>query len=129
MYYKKLANILAKQKYDLSISEARIAAHTGLSQPTVHRILSGKHEGATWDDVVGIAHFLGIKIAIETEDADKILDRKAQKLAEAITQINLATNQLEGQGFSKEQKEKFITETKRWLLNEPKKIWLDDDGL
>lgn len=126
MNYQYLANILAKQKHDLGMSEAYIAQQAGVSQPTVHRILSGRHNRAAWNDVAAIAGVLKIQITIQAEDPETILDRRAQAMAETMTRINRASNQLEGQGFSDSAKQKMTRETKAWLRERPKKLWWEE---
>ena len=60
MKYSQVSNILAERKLKLGMSENYIAKKSELSQPTVHRILSGKHKKAKFNDVLKIASVLGM---------------------------------------------------------------------
>ena len=102
MYYELLSNILAERKHQLGMSEAYIAREAGLSQPTVHRILSGVHPSASFNDIMMIAEVMGLKtesFSLEFEDITDMLTQQAEQLAKKYTDINNATNQMEGQGL------------------------------
>lgn len=124
MNYFDVSNLMASQKSELGYSEAYIAKLSGVSQPTVHRILSGAHNRAAYEDVVKIAHVLQLYISVAGEDPEDIIERRAQELAEEITRMTLATSQLEGQGFSEKEQRKFIHETKiKLLAGSRRKLW------
>lgn len=129
MYYAQLINLFAKQKADLGMSESYIAERAGLSQPTVHRIFSGKHNKTAWNDLIEIGHVIGVEINMEgirITPAEKILDRQAEQIATHMTRIMQATSQLEGQGLAEKQQEKLKAENKLWLLaGSRKKLWME----
>ena len=129
MYYQKIINILAERKLKLGMSEALIAERASLSQPTVHRILSGKHHNAAWNDIIAIAEVLGLvsgSLKFEFQPIEDMLDNQATMLATAIVGINQATNQLEGQGLAPDEKEKLIYQSKLKLLTGPRGyLWME----
>lgn len=126
MHYNRLANLLAQQKQALGMTEAYIAARTGVSQPTVHRILSGKNKAAAWKDVIAIANVLGMAVTVTITPPADILDRRAQDAAAEIARAARATSQLEGQGLSDSAQQELSRETAAWLRASPKKLWWDE---
>ena len=129
MYYQKFVNILAERKLKLGMSESLIAHRASLSQPTVHRILSGQHHKTSWNDMIAIAEVLGLvsgSLDFKFQPVDEMLDNQATMLATAIVGINQATNQLEGQGLAPDEKEKLIYQSKLKLLTGPRGyLWME----
>jgi hypothetical protein len=130
MNYKKLINIYAKQKVDLGMSESYIAEQTCLSQPTVHRIFTGQHDKAAWNDMIEIGKVLGIELCpdgFRIKSAKKMVEEQAENLANIITRITQATSQMEGQGLSQTQKRKMVEEAKiRLLAGSRRKLWMEE---
>ena len=62
MNYIEMVNLLSERKLKLGMSEAHIAARSKVSQPTVHRIFSGNHKNAGFEDMMTIAKVLGVEI-------------------------------------------------------------------
>lgn len=119
MYYEVLSNILAERKRQLGMSEAYIAREAGLSQPTVHRILSGEHSSTSLNDIMMIAEVMGLKtetFQLEFEDVTDMLTQQAESLAKKYTDINNATNQMEGQGLTNADKKRLGFGLKAALL-------------
>ncbi len=126
MDYKTIANLLAHQKRELGMSEAYIGKMAHVSQPTVHRILSGKHDKAAWTDMVAIGKVLGISFSAIVVPAENTREAKAAELAEMVTQRVQATSQMEGQGLSDIVQEKMRRQTLHELLAAPKgRLWQD----
>ena len=127
MNYYQIANILSDKKRTLGMSEAMIADKSGVSQSTTHRILSGKHPGASWMDVSEIARVLGIGITHTSIPAVDMLEAQAEMLAQAMTGIMLATNQLEGQGINPDDTRRLKAQTKAKLLAGSKsRLWMEE---
>lgn len=124
MNYTTISGILGAQKTHLGLTEVQIARDTGISQPTVHRILSGRHHRAAWNDIAAIAHRLGVELIAESNNAYAMIMRRAEEVAQDIVDATQATSQLEGQGFSDQKQEEFIQQTKAELLAGPKRrLW------
>lgn len=127
MYYETIINVLADRKRKLGMTEAYIAKKAKISQPTVHRILSGQHKKAAWDDIIKIGAVLGMKcktLQVEFEPIEEMLDYQAGMLASITVALNNATNQMEGQGFSLDEQNRLIFEAKsRWLSGTRRNIW------
>jgi transcriptional regulator with XRE-family HTH domain len=127
MDYKRIANILALQKRSLGLSEAALARLTGVSQPTVHRILSGQHERAAWADIVALSKVMGVSLTVIVMPPQDILEEKAEAVATQLVGKNQATNQLEGQGLSDQTQKAMIRQTvHRLLAGSKSKLWLEE---
>lgn len=126
MDYKQIANLLAHQKRQLGLSEAALAQMTGVSQPTVHRILSGRHERAAWADVVALAKVMGVVLSVKVLPSAEMLEERAEAVATNLVKRTQATSQLEGQGLSDQKQKDMIRQTVHQLLAGSKsKLWLD----
>lgn len=124
MNYTTISGVLAMQKRHLGLTEAQIARDTGISQPTVNRIFSGRHHRAAWNDIAAIAHRLGVEIIAESNNAYAMIMRRAEEVAQDIAEATQATSQLEGQGFSEDKQAEFVHQTKAELLAGPKRrLW------
>ncbi len=69
-------NDLIARKQTLGLSNSGIARLSGVSKPTVDRIMSGRHDRATLANVAKIAGTLGMEIRFAArEDAETGLER------------------------------------------------------
>ena len=89
-----LIETMKRQKKALGMTNAVIASRSGLSEPTVVRILSG-HAGAHFDHVLAIAKVLGVDLNARTTDPEKILKRQAHYKAEMIMRLVRGNSALE----------------------------------
>ena len=124
MDYKQIANLLAHQKHQLGMSEAYIGKTAHVSQPTVHRILSGLHDRAAWNDIVAIGKVLGVSFSALVVPAEDQIEARAEKIAKSIARKVEATSQLEGQGLSDRGQERLSRQTVHELIAGPRgKLW------
>lgn len=96
MYATKIINQLNIQKKRLGMSNGVIAQRSGVSEPTVTRILSGQHSSAHFDHVLAIASILGIDLAIgRIEDPEVMKREQAEEKAEQIMRLVRGNSALE----------------------------------
>lgn len=135
MNYIDMANIMAERKAKLGMSEAYIAWRSGVSQSVVHRILSGKHPRAAFEDFLAIAKTLGLKerrvpsgFDLRWQSIPFMLEQRAKILAVVQAALVQGTSGLEGQAVSRQEQERLLMEYKNKLLAGPKKdLWSADD--
>jgi transcriptional regulator with XRE-family HTH domain len=106
---------------------AMVAARSGVSLPTVQRILSGQHPNATFVNVNAIARALDMTIASQPQTpADELRERQAAKRARELVGLVQATSALEGQALDTAAVERMIRQTIHELLaGSPRKLWSD----
>ena len=92
-----LTSALERRRRELGMSRAVVARRSGLSLPTVQRILSGGGETAAFVNVLAIANALGIRLEVRAEDADEILERQAREKARHLVALVQGSAGLEGQ--------------------------------
>jgi transcriptional regulator with XRE-family HTH domain len=91
-------NDLNQRRRDLGMSYAALAKRSGVSLPTVYRILSGGHEAASWTNVVAIADALGVCAGFAPRvKADRLRYEQARQKAKRLVRMVQGTSGLEGQ--------------------------------
>lgn len=124
---------LEARRRALGITKILVAKHTGVSLPTVNRILTGREANPTVESIGAIAKLLGVTVQLgaqeglnEAQNAHEF--RKARALVKAkrlVRQVqgNMA---LEGQGLDAKTLEQMIERTSYELLTGPaKQLWED----
>ncbi len=82
------------------MSDYHIAQRSGVSQPTVHRILSGENPEASFAKIIAIAEALGIKITVHDEKTvSGLRENQAYLKAGKSVDMTQGTSALEGQGL------------------------------
>ena len=127
MLYREIINRLAGKRQELGMSDTYIAHKAGLSQPTVNRILSGRHSSARLDHIIAIAEVLGMKCQmLDTKDAESMRYERARHVARKLAETTQATMALEGQGLKwKNIKDIMGREISKLLAGSNKKLWSD----
>jgi transcriptional regulator with XRE-family HTH domain len=119
--------LLTDRRRELGITHAMIAAHSGVSEPTVKRILGGRMEEASFANVMAIAGALGISIKVFEADAHDMRVRQARSKAERIAKMVQATSGLEGQGLDDSDYRRLVERTFHQLMaGSDRKLWSDD---
>ena len=118
---------LDRRRRELGMTYATIAARSGVSLPTVQRILSGDHPNATFANVDAIARVLEMTIASQAQmPADELRERQAAKRARELVGLVQATSALEGQALDGDAVERMVRQTVHELLaGSPRKLWAD----
>src|SRR6476659_2286572 len=99
---ERLLATLDQRRRWLGMNYAVIAKRSGVSMPTVVRILSGKHPQAIFANVYAIANALGLSLDLREEiRGDELLERQARQKARRVTAMLQGTSGLEGQALGK----------------------------
>lgn len=91
------AERLRQRRESLGMSYSVVAAMSGVSEPTVKRILGGHVAEASFASVVAIAEALGASLGVEEIGADELCRRQARRKAERIARLVQGTSALESQ--------------------------------
>lgn len=79
------------------MSYAAVAARSGVSEPTVKRILGGQLAQASFANVAAIAEAMGASIELAETDPDELSREQAHRKAEEVARLVQGTSALEGQ--------------------------------
>lgn len=91
------ADRLKSRRESLGMSYAVVAARSGVSEPTVKRILGGLVAEASFGNVVAIASALGASFGIEETDPEELCRQQARRKAEQVARLVQGTSALESQ--------------------------------
>ena len=118
---------LEERRQQLGMSMPALAKRSGVSLPTVQRILSGRHSTAGFESVVAISNALGIEIELrETKSAHEFMrEGAAQKARKLVTMVQ-ATSGLEGQAVATETINELTDKALHVLMaGSRRKLWTD----
>jgi transcriptional regulator with XRE-family HTH domain len=104
-----------------------LSKRSGVSRPTVQRILSGRHNAASFANIVAIADSLGLGLRCDTKvDARKLKREQAERKARKLVALVQGTSGLEGQAVDEKVAESMIEQTTHELLaGSNRKLWSD----
>jgi transcriptional regulator with XRE-family HTH domain len=86
------------RRRQLGMSRASLARRAKVSVPTVHRILTGKETGPSWETIEALAKALGLGVQIvETIGAEDLRERQARMKASRLVGMVQGTMGLEAQ--------------------------------
>jgi transcriptional regulator with XRE-family HTH domain len=109
----------------LGMSRATLSRRSGVSEATVHRVLSGAAFGATFDSVRDIARALGAELDVAV-DVCAVREKQARLRAERLVGEVQGTSGLEGQAVDSEVRERMIAQTVHELLaGSDRRLWGD----
>lgn len=94
--YKSIADSLRSCRVSLGMSCALVAARSGLTVPTVKRILGGQADTASFASVVAIAEALGASLRIDEIDIEELCRQQARHKADKIARLVQGTSALAG---------------------------------
>jgi transcriptional regulator with XRE-family HTH domain len=119
---------LERRRRDLGMTYATVAARSGVSLPTVQRILSGDHPNCTFANVTAIAQALDTSIKFQSQiPADELREKQAAKRARQLVGLVQGTSGLEGQAIDQNTFEKMIRQTVHELLaGSKRKLWAEE---
>ena len=123
LLYEKLEN----RRRELGLSQSALADRSGVSLPTVQRILTGHSPTSSFENTVAIAHSLGMQLdAVPILETDEILQQQARKKAEQLVGFVQGTSALEGQGVSGKQISQMVQRTAQELLSgSRRRLWAE----
>jgi transcriptional regulator with XRE-family HTH domain len=121
----ELIRSLSRRREQLGMTHAALSTRSGLSLPTVQRILAGDPPTARLSSVLALAMALEMRLELEPRsDADEVLDREARKKAERLVGMVQGSAALEGQGLDEAARERMIQRTVHELLaGSRRRIW------
>ena len=118
------AERLDARRAALGMSVVTLAERSGVSEPTVKRILGGSVGQAAFSNVAAIAEALGVSIALGEVDADDFLRQQARRKAEAIARLVQGTSGLESQAVDAGTYERLVERSYHELLaGSRRRLW------
>jgi len=116
---------LARRRAELGMSYASLSARSGVSMPTVVRILSGRHAAPSFNNVAAIAEALGLTIQLSASvNSAQMRSGQAKGKAAAIVGMLQGTSGLEGQGLDSRSLQRLRRQTEVELLAGSKRnLW------
>lgn len=115
---------LERRRREIGMSQAALAKRSGVSLPTVQRILSGHHSTAHFASVLAISNALGIEIEVKSdrEFTKEVATEKARRLVGAVQ----ATSGLEGQAVEPHKLSEMIDSAVHSLMaGSRRKLWAE----
>ncbi len=101
-----------------------LAERSGVSLPTVNRVLSGEHPEASFANVAAIAECLGLRVTLAAEaSSQELREAQARKKAKRLVGLVQGTSALEGQGLEGSELEGMIGQTAAELLVSNRRLW------
>lgn len=113
-----------RRRRELGMSRTALAKRSHVSLPTVNRILSDQHGGASFANVLAIANALGMEVTATAQTgSDEFRQRQATTKARHVVRLVQGTSALEGQGLDKDELEEMVRRTSRELVVTKRKLW------
>jgi transcriptional regulator with XRE-family HTH domain len=111
----------------LGMTKRILAQRSGVSLPTVQRLLSGQEQNPSFANVRAIAMALGMELKFgEAQDAYEFKKSQAANKAQRIVRMVQATMALEAQGVDSKTIRQMIDRTTCELLSrEGRRLWED----
>lgn len=98
--YECLIRLDARRR-ELGMSIAVLAKRSGVSKPTVQRILSGKRQSASFHHVVALAQALGMAVDMAPRtSAGEFRRENALRKAQRLVSVVQGTSAMEGQAIT-----------------------------
>jgi len=118
------------RRYRLGMSKSAVAKRSGVSLPTVERVLSGKEQSPRLANLQAIAETLGVELHVgasitvrETETAQDFRRAQATKKATRLVRMVQGTMSLEAQAVDAETLRGMIDQaTSELLAGSPRKL-------
>jgi transcriptional regulator with XRE-family HTH domain len=119
---------LNQRRRALGLSYELLSKRSGVSRPTVQRVLSGRHAAASLANVVAIAEALGLALRFDSRiEAAKLRREQAERKARKLVALVQGTSGLEGQAVDRQAVETMVEQTTHELLAGSKsKLWSEE---
>ncbi len=116
---------LERRRRGLGMSRSILAQRSGVSLPTVNRILGGSAEHATFASLEAVANALGINFMLKAGiDEQGFAEQQAQTKAEAIARMVQGTSALESQAVASDAVQQMVRQTVHELMAGPRRrLW------
>ncbi len=124
-FFSELVRFLDRRRNQLGVTYQALAERSGVSLPTVSRILGGGQQSANLSTVLAIARVLGVRLNFDAEsDVDDLLERQARQKAERLVGMVQGSSALEGQGLDEATRERMVRRTVHELrAGSKRKLW------
>lgn len=126
----KLSDRLDARRRALGMTFPALAERSGVSEPTVKRILGGLGGavggvgGASFAHVAAVAEALGMPLTAEPVDADAMRLAAAREKAERIARLVQGTSALEAQAVDEAEYRRLVERSVHELLaGPPRRLW------
>lgn len=115
---------LAERRKRLGMTFPALAERSGVSEPTVKRILGGRLDEAAFGHVAAVAAALGAPLGFEPTDPDEFRRAEACAKAELAARLVQGTSQLEAQGVDGTAYRAMVERSAQDLLAGPaRRLW------
>lgn len=123
-----LLTALNQRRRELGLSYERLSQRSGVSRPTVQRILSGHHAAASFANIMAIAQSLGLIVRFDSKvDPSRLKREQAERKAKRLVALVQGTSGLEGQAVDDQVVESMIEQTTHELLaGSKRRLWSED---
>ena len=117
---------LDRRRRELGLTFAALSSRSGVSEPTVKRILGGRLGEASFTHVVAIARALGSPISADPQDVDEMVREQARRKAEGIARLVQGTSALEAQAVDDAEYRRLVDRSFHELLaGSRRRLWAD----
>lgn len=118
------AESLKHRREALGMSYSALAARSGVSEPTVKRILGGQLAQASFANVVAISEALGTSFGIEETDPEELCRRQARQKAQQIARLVQGTSALESQAVDRAAYDRLVERSFHQLMaGSRRRLW------
>lgn len=116
---------LITRRKDLGMTYAVLATRSGISEPTVKRILGGHHAQASLANVIAVAQALGMTLDFQTQtQVDDLCRQQAQQQAQHIATLVQGTSALESQAVDPQTYNRIVEKSYHELMaGSKRKLW------
>lgn len=115
---------LTARRKALGMTHAALAERSGVSEPTVKRILAGHLAEASFANVAAIAQALGASFSLSEIDPDELCRQQARAKAEHIARLVQGTSALENQALDAQTYNRLVERSYHELLAGPRRrLW------
>lgn len=118
------ADYLNRRRVSLGMSYSMVAARSGVSEPTVKRILGGQVAEASFANVVAIAQALGASFGLAETDPEELCRQQARRKAEQVARLVQGTSALEGQAVDQAAYQRLVERSFHQLMaGSRRRLW------
>ncbi|MEX2217344.1 MAG: helix-turn-helix domain-containing protein [Phycisphaerales bacterium] len=120
-----LSTLFDGRRRELGMTFPALAERSGVSEPTVKRILGGRAPDASIANVAAVAGALGVTLGLHEEvDAHEMCRREARRKAEQVARLVQGTSALESQAVDAKTYRRLVEESYHELLAGPRRrLW------
>jgi transcriptional regulator with XRE-family HTH domain len=121
----EIAAKMQRRRKALRISCKLLALHSGVSLPTVQRILRDGGEHTTYANLAAVARALGMDFELRsTSDEQAFAERQAEAKARVLVRMVQGTSALESQAVDSDTYQQMVKQTVHELMAGPgRKLW------